>query len=278
MLELLVVAGLASALVGMSTLAARRWGHTVGGVLSAFPLIVGPVLLVAAERHGTEFAARAAGATLLGSASLCGFALVYARAALRWGWAPSLLAAWSAAALLGVMAGRIDASLAGAIVVAVLSIAVARAALPRGRPDVAASAALRGELPVRMAFTALLIVLLSLAADRFGPIAAGILSALPTLASVLAVSTHRRHGRDAVLGLLRGMVGGIVAFAAFCAIVGGLVDRAGPALAFVLATAAAVAVQLATVRRPGPVPRPAQAVLLVTGTRAGPPRREGQGA
>ena len=141
-----------------------------------------------------------------------------------------------------------------------------------------ASAALRRELPVRMAFTALLIVLLSLAADRFGPIAAGILSALPTLASVLAVSTHRRHGRDAVLGLLRGMVGGIRRVRRV------LRDRRRPrrprraGAAFVLATAAAVAVQVATVRRPGSVPPPAQAVLLVTGTRVGPPRREGQGA
>ena len=78
-----------------------------------------------------------------------------------------------------------------------------------------------------MALTAVLIVLLTAAADRFGAIAAGILSALPTLASVLAVFTHRRDGRDALLALLRGMVGGIVAFAAFCAIVGGLVDRVG---------------------------------------------------
>jgi hypothetical protein len=51
-LELLGAAALASSSVGAATLAARRRGHGVGGVLSAFPLIVGPVLLISAERHG----------------------------------------------------------------------------------------------------------------------------------------------------------------------------------------------------------------------------------
>ena len=60
MLDLLLAAALGASLVAVSTIAAARWGHVVGGVLSAFPLIVGPVLLVAAERHGTAFAATAA--------------------------------------------------------------------------------------------------------------------------------------------------------------------------------------------------------------------------
>jgi hypothetical protein len=69
MLELVLVAGLAAALVGVSTLAGRRWGHQVAGLVGAFPLIVGPVLLLAAERHGAEFAARTAAATLSESAT-----------------------------------------------------------------------------------------------------------------------------------------------------------------------------------------------------------------
>ena len=94
-----------------------------------------------------------------------------------------------------------------------------------------------------MAATALLIVALTMAGSRFGPTVAGVLAALPTLASVLAVFTHARHGADALLGLLRGMLGGMVAFAAFCVVVALLVDRAGIAAAFLAATLAAVAVQ-----------------------------------
>ena len=60
MLELLLVAGLASSLVGASTVATRIWGHGVGGVVSAFPLIVGPVLVLAAVRQGPAAAAQTA--------------------------------------------------------------------------------------------------------------------------------------------------------------------------------------------------------------------------
>jgi hypothetical protein len=56
-----------------------------------------------------------------------------------------------------------------------------------------------------------------------------------TVASVLAVSTHLRHGPEAVLALLRGMLGGMTAFVMFCALIGLLVEPAGVAAAFALA-------------------------------------------
>ena len=99
-------------LVGVSTLASRRWGHGVGGVLSAFPLIVGPVLLIAAERHGAAFAAQTAAATLLGLVALAGFVVVYAWSAVRVGWAMSLVLAWAAAAALGLVVGQVRPGLA----------------------------------------------------------------------------------------------------------------------------------------------------------------------
>jgi hypothetical protein len=232
-------------LVGLATLAAQRWGDGVGGVVSAFPLIVGPVLLVAAERHGTAFAARAAGATLVGLVSVAGFVLAYGRSALRGGWRRSLLAGWAVAVLLGYAARRADVGLLVAAVVAAGAIAAARAGLPAATTTAARLPAPRGEPAARMALTGVLIVVLTLAADRFGPLVAGALAALPVLASVLAVATHRTYGRSALIELLRGMVAGLTAFAAFCAVVGGLVDRAGIAVAFIAATAVAVGVQTA---------------------------------
>jgi hypothetical protein len=243
MLDLLFAAGLGASLVAVSTMAAARLGHVIGGVLSAFPLIVGPVLLIAAERHGTAFAARTAAATLLGLIALSGFALVYARVARHLGWRSSLALSWLAAAVLGALAGRVEAGLLGGLVAATVSLTVALWALPveRGRP--AAVVASRWELPLRMALTAAMIVGISAAAGRLGPAVAGALAALPTVASVLAVSTHRQHGADAVLDLLRGMLGGMAAFVLFCALIGLLVEPAGVAAAFVVSTAAAVLVQ-----------------------------------
>ena len=85
------------------------------------------------------------------------------------------------------------------------------------------------------------------ASDQFGPAVAGILAALPTLASVLAVFTHARFGGDALVSMLRGMLGGLAAFVIFCALIAQLIEPAGVAVAFLLAIAAAMP-QLAAVR------------------------------
>jgi len=242
-----VVAALASMLVALATLAGRRWGHGVGGLLSAFPLIVGPVLFVAAERHGTAFAAHAACATLVGLVSVAAFAITYGRAAQRRGWRSSLLTGWAAAILLGVAAGGAEVGLAGAAAIAVVAIVAARFGLPEAVPPPRVPSP-RGELAVRMLLTAALIVVISLAADQFGPVVAGVLAALPALASVLAVFTHRSYGRQALVHLLRGMTVGLTAFAAFCAVVGGLIDHTGVAIAFTVATLTAMAIQAITIR------------------------------
>jgi hypothetical protein len=241
-LDVVLAAGLGASLVAVSTVAAARWGHVIGGVLSAFPLIVGPVLLVAAHRHGAAFAARTAAATLLGLIAMSGFVLAYAHLA-RHGWRRSLPLAWLVAAVLGALAGRVETGLLGGLAAATGSLAIALWALPARRPPTAVVPATRWELPLRMALTAAMIVGISAAAGRFGPAVAGALAALPTVASVLAVSTHSRHGSDAVLDLLRGMLGGMAAFVLFCVLIGALVEPAGVAAAFVLATAAAVLVQ-----------------------------------
>ncbi len=242
--DALIQVVLAPCLVGASTLAARRWGQHIGGLVSAFPAVVGPVLLVAALDHGAAFAARAASGTLLGLVALSGFVVVYGRLAQRVRWPASLLGAWAAAAALALAVGAVGAGLPGALAAAVLSLAGAFVLLPRGGGGDAWPAVPRWDLPVRMALTAALVVALSAAATWLGPVVGGILAALPVLASILAVFTHERHGAVALADLLRGMVTGMAGFVAFCAVVGALVESAGLLAAFTGAAFAGISVQL----------------------------------
>ena len=269
-LELLV----APALVGAATLSARRWGQEIGGLVSAFPAIVGPVLLVAALQHGATFAARAADGTLLGLVALATFALAYGWTAARVGWPGSLAAGWAVAGVAGLVVGAIAAGPTAGLAAAAVSLGAAHRLLRRaaGRPhprpvdsatrplgsspgDGDASArgpgAPRGgdpvvprwDLQLRMALTALLAVTLTAAASRFGPVVGGVLAALPVLASILAVFTHARYGAAAVVALLRGMLGGMAGFVTFCALVAVLVEPLGVATSFAVATLAALAIQ-----------------------------------
>jgi hypothetical protein len=246
LLELVV----APALVGAATLAARRWGEGIGGLVSAFPAIVGPVLLIAAHEHGSAFAAKTASGTLLGLVALSGFALAYGRTALRAGWRTSLAAGWATAAAVAVLLGAVEVGPLAGLAAATLSLLVARSALPRGGAARATTTppppAPRWDLALRMILTAVLVVSLAAAASRLGPVVGGMLAALPVLASILAVFTHEQHGAEALVFLLRGMLSGMAGFVVFCALVAVLVDRAGVGPTFAAAALAAVCVQAAT--------------------------------
>jgi hypothetical protein len=246
----------APGLVGAATLAARRGGPRLGGLVSAFPAIVGPVLLVAAHEHGTAFAAKAASGTLLGLVALSGFAVAYGRTALHARWPMSLTAGWVAAAGIAVVLAAVDAGPLAGMTAATLSLVVAYRALPAGVARLAASPAPRWDLPLRMALTAVLVVSLAAAANTLGPVVGGILAALPALASVLAVFTHEQDGSAAIAALLRGMLSGMAGFVVFCALVAVLVDRAGVLATFTAAALAAVAVQAATARTSAPLAGP----------------------
>jgi hypothetical protein len=248
-LEILI----APALVALATTVGRRWGARAGGLISAFPAVVGPVLLIIAQQRGDLAAEHAASATLLGLVALSGFALAYARSARGTRWPASLAAGWACAIAAAAIAGWSlgSAGLPAALTAAVVSIAVARSALPR-RADQPRFDSVptnpRGDVAVRMALTAALIVLLTVASELFGPVVGGMLAALPVLASVLAVFTHRGHGSEATIGLLEGMLTGMAGFVAFCAAIALLAAPAGTAVAFAVATVAAVAAQVLTLR------------------------------
>jgi hypothetical protein len=264
MVDALIEVVLAPALVAAATLAARRWGERIGGLVSAYPAIVGPVLLVTALEHGAPFAARAASGTLLGLVALSAFALAYARAAGRVAWPVSLAAGWAAAGAAGLAVSAVAAGPAVGLAAAGGSLALAHrllggaarrssAAPAEAAPPTTASAAERPiaprwDLPLRMALTATLVVSLTWAAGRFGPVAGGILAALPVLASILAAFTHGQLGAGAVTVLLRGMLAGMAGFVSFCVVVAILAEPAGIAAAFAAAAVIALAVQAATAR------------------------------
>ncbi|GLY39210.1 hypothetical protein Amsp01_052340 [Amycolatopsis sp. NBRC 101858] len=93
-MTLLLKLVLAPLLVVGSSLAGRRWGPGLTGLLVALPLVAGPILLITYLEQGPAFAARAASASLLGLVSLAAFAVVFARVSRARGWAGTVLQGW----------------------------------------------------------------------------------------------------------------------------------------------------------------------------------------
>jgi hypothetical protein len=234
---------LAPLLVAVATLATRRWGAAVGGVLSAFPAIVGPVLLLLAHTRGPAFAAEAARGTLAGLVGLAAFVAVYGRACPRRPWPVCVGAGWVAAAGAAAVVAPLRPGVLAALVLAAGSLVAAYLALPRQR--VAGRVAMPS-LPQRMVLTAGLVVALAAAAPGVGALVGGMLAALPVLACVLAAGTHAEHGAEHAIALLRGMVAGMAGFVLFCVIVA--TAAASPA-SFAAATVTALAAQAVALRR-----------------------------
>jgi hypothetical protein len=98
-----------------------------------------------------------------------------------------------------------------------------------------------------MVTATLLVVLITDAAPIIGPRLSGVLAAFPVYAAILTVFAHR-SGAAPAAAVLRGLLLGLFAFAGFFLVLGLALERAGLALAFIAAIAAALAIQAASLR------------------------------
>jgi hypothetical protein len=235
---------LAPSFVVGASLAARRFGPRIGGLIGGLPVVAGPILLVYALAHGRAFAAGAAAGTLLGLVSLIAFVVVYGRLAGRLFWGASMLAGWLAFALATVVLSALSLPLGAALGLVALALAVGLAALPRPGPDVLVHGAPPAwDLPVRGVCALALVVALTAISGWLGPQLSGLLAPFPIITTVLATFTHAQRGTDELLRLLRALVGGFGAYALFCFALALSLHHLDTAAAFALATVLAVATQ-----------------------------------
>src|ERR1700689_1886862 len=90
---------LAPNFVVSASLAARRFGPRIGGLVGGLPVVAGPIVLAYALAHGNGFAADVADGTLLGLVSLIAFVVVYGRLSRGVRWGICMLCGWLAFAL-----------------------------------------------------------------------------------------------------------------------------------------------------------------------------------
>ena len=237
---------LAPALVVATSLAGRRWGPQVAGVLVTLPIVAGPILVVLQLEHGTDFAARAASTSLLGIVALGAFGVVFAAAARRFPWAAALALSWLAVLAVDLALFRVRLPPAFGLVLAVAAVQAAAAVLRRWIRVAVPPAETRPwwDLPARAAATAALVLTLTGAASLLGPELAGVLTPFPVAVSVVCAFVLAEEGAAAATVLLEGILRGLTGFAVCCFSVAVLLPRLDPVAAFVLATVAAVAVPL----------------------------------
>ena len=228
-------------LIGAASLAGRRWGPAVGGWLVGLPLTSGPVALFLALDHGAEFAAAAAVGSLAGALAEAVFCLAYAAAA-RAGWPTALAAATFAFAATATLVQRAALPLPAASLCAFVALFGALALMPRARTTATPPPPPAWDLPARMVITTALVLAITGAAVTLGPRLSGVLATVPAYAAILTIFAHRASAAAAVQ-VLRGLLLGLFAFAAFFVVLGVSIGPLGLAAGFTLATAAALAIQ-----------------------------------
>lgn len=234
---------LAPALIGVASLAGRRWGQSVGGWFVGLPLTSGPIVFFLALDYGTSFAADAALGSLGGAMAEAGFCLAYGWLAFRVRWAAALAAACVAFAMGAAAMQQIVVPLPALAVAAFASLVLALRAMPKGSAVAVTVPPLRWDIPARMVVTTVLVVLLTGVAPALGPRLSGVLATFPLYAAVMTVFAHRSGSAGAVQ-VLRGLLLGLFAFAGFFLVLGASIERLGVGAAFAAATVGALAVQL----------------------------------
>lgn len=236
-------------LIGLVSLAGRRWGPGVSGWLTGLPLTSGPIALYLALERGSAFAAGAAGGTLAGLISAAAFCLVYHQLSFRLNWVGCMLGGWAGFLLATFIFQQITLPLLLTFLGVIGSLAfvtkIMAAEKKRGRIDEAVRviAAPRFELAWRMVIATAFVLALTASAEVLGARLSGLIAPFPIFASILAVFTQRVQGAEAARRLLQGVVIGAFTFAVFFVCVGGLIEPAGPVVAFGCALLGAILAQ-----------------------------------
>ena len=223
------------------SLAARRWGHAASGYLGGLPLIGGPITLFLALDHGADFAARSALFTLGAIAAQAAHLLVLSHVGKRKGWLASLLAGWTAFAVVGCAVAALPLSAAIATALALAGLAAAWRWLPPVRGHTPPPGVPPMELRLRVAAAFALAAAILWSAPILGPVASGVLLSMPITGSILPPFTLALYGQDALARLARGFVVGLSGFTAFFLVVAAALPAWGIGAAFIAAVAAALA-------------------------------------
>lgn len=233
---------LVPAMLGLVSLAARRWGPAIAGWLAGLPLVAGPILCFIGIEQGAAFAASAATAAAAAISASILFGAAYSHCARRTHWPLALaagLAAWLLAALL---LARLPLTLPLAVACTGTALLSTPRLFPPSGPLVLTRAMSRGELGLRMLAGALLTLAVTWTAQSVGPAWSGLLAVFPVLGTVLAVFSHRGYGAGYTALVLRSMAIGQYSFLAFCAVLAQLLPEVGLLCAFTAAIAVALAV------------------------------------
>jgi hypothetical protein len=233
---------IAPVLIGLVSLAGKKWGPGIAGWLLGLPLNAAPILLFITLQQGHSFAAAAAYGSLLGLIAWAFFCLIYAICSPYCSWWASTLVGWVAYCAVGWILLRVHLQVGWSFLLTVLAITAIFLLFPQAGQERPLQPRPKYELWLRMISATAMVLALTGVAAQLGPQRSGILTVFPAFTTILAVFSHFQSSASAVK-VLRGVTLGLYTTSVFCVTLSVFLVRFNPLLAFTLALAAAGVVQ-----------------------------------
>lgn len=210
------------------SLAARRWGTQIGGLLSGLPVTSALVVLFLSLEQGPGFALQAVPGALAGLAAVQATYLFYFWVTRRIGALPgciTALAVYAAAALLMSHLGSVVLSVG--VTLALLSAIILATSQPAPGSAAKVVQMPRSVIPMRMLTATALLLAITASAQWLGPVASGLLAPIPVIAWPLAVFAHVQGGHRELGAIVRGNAIGAVGVLGFYLMVKGTLEQWG---------------------------------------------------
>jgi len=178
---------------------------------------------------------------MAGAISQAAFCLAYAWTAHRRAWPAAVGSGCVAFSVATLALTRVAPALPALAVVVFATLAAAVRAMPRlaDRGGVVTPPP-AWDLPARMIVATAFVVALTGLAGVLGPRLTGLLAPFPLYAAILTVFAHALDGATAAVSVLRGLLVGLVAFAAFFMVLAATLPAAGVLAAFAAALGVAL--------------------------------------
>lgn len=227
-------------LVGLASLAARRWGNRVAGLIIGFPLMTGPISIFLTIEQGAQFTVSSSIGILVALVGVAAFTLTYTIVARFSSWPISIGLAATMFIVTSALAAPHLTTHGSAALAAYGAILVAVTLMPRHEAAQDKLKVPGWEIWFRMLATGLMIALVTSIAQLVGPKWAGIIATVPVMVTIMVIFTHGRFGHQTAAVLLRSMTLSLLSFATFFVVLAYALQSMNPVLSYTLATIAAV--------------------------------------
>lgn len=200
--------------IALVTLASKKWGNNIGGIIASLPWVAGPIIVFIAIEQGTKFAIETIPGVLIGIIGWLVFSFVYVLAGIRYNAVISVIFGYISYILLGILLKPIASFLDINVwfVISLILLSFGLRYFPRiQKTESHMNKKLRFEIPLRMLMITIFVLVITYFAKILGPSWSGILTPFPIMTAVLAIFTHHTQGiyqvRKVFIGLFTGMFG-----------------------------------------------------------------------